>query len=193
MPRSPVWIQARPSAWVVLGLGRLLRMVDVLQHHGGAGQADLALLTVGDLLLSAGLDDFVIGVREGDADGALAVIVDGRQATGGDALGGAVTLADVTGASCSWRNLSTLVFSSMDSDHRRRTHRSGNSGRRLPSPRPAAAPRTASARRDQIGLVLFHEFGVGLRGEAGYQDAGGAVDHQESMDTTPSRNRGTWA
>ena len=98
----------------LLGLGRLLGVVDILQHHGGAGQADLALLAVGDLLLGAGLDDLIIGIREGDADGALLLLVDGGQAAGGDALGGAVALPDGDGCAVLLQEASNRFFSSTD-------------------------------------------------------------------------------
>ena len=76
------------------GHGRLLGVVYIAEHHRGAGKDDLALLAVGHLVGGAGLDDLVIGVREGHADGALAVVAQGRQAARRDALGGAVALAD---------------------------------------------------------------------------------------------------
>ena len=82
---------------VLQGFRGFLRMVHVLLHHRGTGQKDLALLTVGKLLLGAGLDDFVICIGEGNADGADAVIVLRRQAAGRDALGQAVALPDLDG------------------------------------------------------------------------------------------------
>ena len=59
------------------GLGRLVGVVHVLLHDGGACQQDLALLAVGQLLVGAGLDDLDIRVGEGQADGALLVDVGG--------------------------------------------------------------------------------------------------------------------
>ena len=74
------------------GLGRLLGVVHILLHDGGAGQQDLALFTIGQLLVGAWLDDLDIGIGEGKADGALLVDVGGCQAAGGNGFGGAVAL-----------------------------------------------------------------------------------------------------
>lgn len=74
------------------GLGGLVGVVHVLLHDGGARQQDLALLAVGQLLVGVGLHDLDVGIREGDADAALLEHLGGRQAAGGDGLGGAVAL-----------------------------------------------------------------------------------------------------
>ncbi len=74
------------------GLGGLLGMVHILLHHCGAGQQNFALCAVGHLLIGTGLDDLDIGVREGQANGALLIHIHRRQAAGGDSLGGTVTL-----------------------------------------------------------------------------------------------------
>ena len=52
------------------GASRLLVVVHVAQHDGRAADADLALHVGIDLVGRADLDDLVIGVGEGDADGA---------------------------------------------------------------------------------------------------------------------------
>ena len=146
----------------LLGLGRLLGVVDILQHHGGAGQADLALLAVGDLLLGAGLDDLIIGIREGDADGALLLLVDGGQAAGGDALGGAVALPDGDGCAVLLQEgigdtirvsltpsgrRRTASSAPRTGCRRRRTRPAGSSGPPPRSPSPATGPRTGRERR----------------------------------------------
>ena len=54
------------------GLRRLLRVVEVAQHHRGAATGrSRPSCAVGHLLLRAGLDDLIVGIREGNADGAL--------------------------------------------------------------------------------------------------------------------------
>ena len=87
-----------PGQTVVMlpqGAGRLLGVVHVLLHDGGARQQDLALGAVGHLLVGVRLHDLDIGVGEGQADGALLVDIGGRQAAGRHRLGGAVALADL--------------------------------------------------------------------------------------------------
>ena len=162
----------------LLGLGRLLRMVDVLQHHGGAGQADLALLTVGDLLLSAGLDDLVIGVREGNADGALLLLVDGGQAAGGDALGGAIALPDADGGAVVVEELvkALLQLNGQTVTAGEHTLQAAEVGP-LDLLDPQQRLEQGGDAGDEIGLVLLDELGVALRGEAGDQDAVAAVGH----------------
>ena len=53
------------------GLRRFLRVVEIAHHHRRPRQADLALGAVGNLLLRPVLHDLIVGVREGDADGAF--------------------------------------------------------------------------------------------------------------------------
>ena len=72
-------------------LGILLFVVDVADHHRRAGQADLTLFPVGELVAGTGLADLVIGVRIGQADAAFLFLVVRSQAAGGHTFGSAVT------------------------------------------------------------------------------------------------------
>ena len=74
------------------GLGRLIGVLDILLHDGGTGEQDLALLTAGQFLVRAGLDDLDISIREGNADAALLGLVYRCEAAGSDGLGGTVAL-----------------------------------------------------------------------------------------------------
>lgn len=80
------------------GLGRLGGIIHVAKHDGGTGHANLALGVGFHFLGSAHLDDFIIGIREGYADGTGTGIVLGGQAGSGDAFGGAIALPDLLGA-----------------------------------------------------------------------------------------------
>ena len=87
----------QPDAAVLMaaeGVVRFLGIINILEHDGRAGDADLAFEIRIKFLRGAGLDDLIIGIREGNADGALLLLVDGGQAAGGDALGGSVAFAD---------------------------------------------------------------------------------------------------
>ncbi len=77
------------------GLCGLFRIVNVAHHHRRAGDADLALDIGLNLFLGAGGDDLIVSIRERHADGAGAGIVLRRQTRGGNALCGAVSLADL--------------------------------------------------------------------------------------------------
>ncbi len=77
--------RVQPGAAVGVNLERLrggLRVVQVAQHDGGPGDADLAFLAVGSLVGRAGLHDLREHVGKRDADGALAVL---RERHGHDA------------------------------------------------------------------------------------------------------------
>ena len=77
------------------GIRRLLRVIQIALHHRGTGQTDLTLLTIGNFLLSAGLDDLVEGIRERNADAALFGYMIRGETAGGHALRGAVSLANL--------------------------------------------------------------------------------------------------
>ena len=103
----------QPDAAVVVaaeGVMGLLGIVDVLEHDGGAGDADLALEIGVELLRGAGLDDLVVGIGERDADGADAVIILRGQAGGRDALGQAVALTDLHGGMVHFQELVDLLL-----------------------------------------------------------------------------------
>ena len=74
-------------------LGILLLVVDITQHHRRAGEANLALFAIGQLVVGARLANLVVGIGVRDTDAPLLLFVVRSQAAGGDALGGAVTLA----------------------------------------------------------------------------------------------------
>ena len=68
----------QPDASVLMAaerVGGLLGVIDVAQHDGGTGDADLAFEVRVQLFGGTGLDDLVIRIGEGDADGADTVIV----------------------------------------------------------------------------------------------------------------------
>ena len=77
------------------GLRGLLGVVNILHHDGGAGDEDLALLAVGQLLVRARFDYFVICIREGQTDAAFFGHVRRRQAACRDAFGKAEALANL--------------------------------------------------------------------------------------------------
>ena len=77
---------------------RFLGIINILEHDGRAGDADLAFEIRIKFLRGAGLDDFIIGIRERHADRADAVIVLRRQAGGCDALGQAIALTNLHGS-----------------------------------------------------------------------------------------------
>ena len=85
-----------PSASVgvhLKGLSIFFRMVEIAYHNRRAGNADFALLTVGKLLLSAGLHNAVVGVREWLTYAALLIHMGGGEAACGNAFRCAVTFA----------------------------------------------------------------------------------------------------
>ena len=85
-----------PSASVgvhLKGLCVFFRMVKIAYHNRRAGNADFALLTVGKLLLSAGLHNAVVGVREWLTYAALLIHMGGGEAACGNAFRCAVTFA----------------------------------------------------------------------------------------------------
>ena len=79
------------------GLGGLLRLVVVAEHYCGAGEHDLAFLSIRQFLISVRLDNLEIRVGEWNADAALFLQCDRGKTAGCDALGGAVTLAHLDG------------------------------------------------------------------------------------------------
>ena len=91
-------------------VGRLGLVVHVAEHDRRAADADLALHVGIDLVGRAGLDDLVVGIREGNADGADAVIVLRGQAAGRDALGQAVALTDLDGGVVRLQEFINLLF-----------------------------------------------------------------------------------
>ena len=102
-----------PDAAVVVaaeGIGSLFGVVHIAEHDGRAGDADFALDVRVDLVGGTGLDNFIISIREGDADGADAVIVLRGQAAGCDALGQAVALADLDGGVVRFQESVDLLF-----------------------------------------------------------------------------------
>ena len=90
----------QPDASVLMAakrVGGLLGVIDIAQHDGRTRDADLAFEVRVQLFGGAGLDDLVIRIGEGDADGADTVIVLRGQAACRDALGQTVALADLHG------------------------------------------------------------------------------------------------
>ena len=159
------------------GVRGLLGMVDVLHHHRGARQADLALLTVGHLDLGAGHHDLVVGIREGDADGALAGQARRGQAAGGDAFGGAVALAHLDGG---------LVILQEGVDALLQLHRQGIAAgeHALQAGEVQIVQAVQTQERlvqrgyacNEVRLVLAQQLRIGLGREARHQHAAAAVD-----------------
>ena len=79
------------------GLRRLLRQLEIAQHDRGPLEDDLPLGIRGKQLRGAGPHDAVGGIREGQADASLPMLVPGGEAAGGDAFGQAVALAHLDG------------------------------------------------------------------------------------------------
>ena len=158
------------------GLGGLVGVVHVLLHDGGARQQDLALLAVGQLLVGVGLHDLDVGIREGDADAALLEHLGGRQAAGGDGLGGAVALPDLDDGLVVIEELVELLLElngeavaagedALQAAEVRAVH-AGQAQQGLVEGGDAG---------DEVALVLGDELGVALGGEAGHQDAAPAL------------------
>ena len=159
------------------GVRSLLGVVDVLHHHRGARQADLALLSVGHLDLGAGHDNLVVGVREGDADGTLAGQSRRSQAACGDALGGAIALAHLDGG---------LVILQEGVDALLQLDRQGIAAgeHALETTQIQIVQAVQTQQRlvqrghagNEVRLVLAQQLRVGLGREARHQHAAAAVD-----------------
>ena len=72
-------------------------MLHILLHDGGAGEQDLTLFAVRELLLRARLYDFDVRIREREPDASLLEHMVGGETAGGHRLGGAVSLAHLDG------------------------------------------------------------------------------------------------
>ena len=165
-------------------LGVLLLVAEIADHHRGAAEADLAGLAVGDLLLGAGLHDLEVGVRERKADAALLGHVDGGQAGGGDALGGAVTLPDLDGGVVVVEELVEPLF-----QLHAQAVAPGVDPLQAAEVRPVHLGQAQQGlveggdAGDQVAAVLQEKLGVAVRGEPGHQDAAAAVDQHGVMET----------
>ena len=71
------------------------RIVQITEHNGRAGNADFAFLAGIDFFCGADLHNFIICVRERNADGTVSCIVDGCQAACRHAFGGSVAFSDL--------------------------------------------------------------------------------------------------
>ena len=158
------------------GLGRLLGVVHVAQHHRGAAEADLAVLTVGHLLLGAGADDLVVGVREGQTDGALLGHVAWSQAGGGDALGGAVALPDLDhGVMVVEEFVKTLLQLHAEAVAAGVDALEAAEVRVLHLGQTQQGLVEGGDTGDEVAAVLEEKLGVALSSEPGHQDAAAAA------------------
>ena len=161
---------------------RLLRVADVFHHHRGAGKADFALLAIGEFFLRADADDLVERIRERDADAPLAGHMVRREAARGDALRGAIALADFDGGLMILQEF-VKTFLELHGKRIAAGEHALQAGKvKILQPRDAQQ-RLIERRhaRDEVGLVLSEQLRVGLRREARDQDAAAAVD-EHGMD-----------
>ena len=159
------------------GLSRFLRVVEIAHHHRRPRQADLALGAVGNLLLRPVLHDLIVGVREGDADGAFPGDVVRRQAGGGNALRQAVALPHLNGGMVIKEELvepllqfhGQAVAAGVDAlqANEIRVFHFGQPQQRLIQGGDAG---------NQVAAVLHQHLGIAARGEPGHQDAAAAAD-----------------
>ena len=166
----------QPVCVVPQGLGGLLGVLHVLLHHRGTGQQDLALLTVRQLLVGAGLDDLDVGVREREADAPLLEHVRRGQAAGGDGLGGAVALPHLDGGVVVVEELVELLFqlhgeAVAAGEHALQAAEIGL----LHAVQPEQRLIQRGHAGDEVAFVLGDLLGVALGGESGDQDAAAAL------------------
>ena len=166
----------QPVAVGTQSLGRLLGVVHVFLHHGGACQKDLALLAVGELLIGAGLHDLDVGVGEGQADGALLIHIHRGQAAGGDGLGGAVAFPHLNDSVVVVEKLVELLLqlNGQAVAAGENTLEAGEIGI-AHTGQPQQGLVQSGNTRDKIALVLHDLLGIALGGEAGDQDAAAAA------------------
>ena len=168
-PDPPVRVAAE-------GLGGLLRVVDVAHHDRGTGDADLALDVGLQLFLGADLDDFIIGIGEGHADGAGAGVVLGGQAGGRDAFRGAVALADLDLGLVGLQELVHLLFELDGQGVAAGEHAHQEAQVRvLQQGRPQQGLEERGDAGNEVGFFLDQQLGVGVQAEPGDQEAGAAA------------------
>ena len=168
-PRQPVRVLPQR-------MRRLLGVVHVLLHDGGARQQDLALLAVGHLLVGVGSDDLDIGVGEGQTDGALLIDVGGGQAAGGHRLRGAVALPHLNDRVVVVQEPVELLLqlngqAVAAGEHALQTAEVGAVHAGQPQQRLVQSGHTG----DKVALVLHDLLGVALGGEPGDEDAPSAL------------------
>ena len=167
------------------GLGGLPGIVHIAQHDRGAGQADLAHGAVRHLVVGGGNDDFIIGVGEGDANGAGLEEKSRGQAAGGDAFGGAVALAHLLLGAVLPQEEIHLVF-----ELRGQAVAAGEDALQLAHVQLLGILH-AQKRLEQgghagnvVGLVLAQQFAVALGIKLGDQNGGAApVEHRVNAHT----------
>ena len=158
------------------GLRGLVGMLHVLLHHGGAGEQDLALGAVGDLLIGARLNDLDVGVRERHADRALLEHMRRRQAAGRDRLGGAIALAHLHRRAVGVEELIQLLLQ-LD----RQAVSAGEHALERAEVRALHARQTQQRlverghARDEVAVILGDELCIALGGKARHEDAAPAL------------------
>ena len=158
------------------GLRGLVRVLHVLLHHGGAGEQDLALGAVGDLLIGARLNDLDVGVRERHADRALLEHMRRRQAAGRDRLGGAIALAHLHRRAVGVEELIQLLLQ-LD----RQAVAAGEHALERAEVRALHARQTQQRlverghARDEVAVILGDELRVALGSKARHEDAAPAL------------------
>jgi len=172
----------QPDAPVVVTaerVGRFGRVVHVAEHDRGTADADFALEVGVEFLRGAGPDDLIIGVGEGHADGAHAVVVLRRETAGRHALGQAVALADLDGRAVRVQKIVHL-FLELDreavaaAEHALQAAEIGvlqffRAQQRLEERRHAG---------DDVGLLFDEQVRVGLDVEARDENAARAADER---------------